>query len=113
MQIIKSVGVLSVGKVFGLLYGCLGLIFVPIFLIVGLVGSFAGPKEFPFSGVLGIVLAFSMPIFYGVMGFVTGAIGALLYNLIAGWIGGFEVQLELASVPHATTPPVAYPPTVS
>jgi hypothetical protein len=113
MQIIKSVGVLSVGKIFGLLYGCMGLIFVPIFLIVGLVGAMAGPKQFPFSGVLGIVLAFAMPIFYGVMGFVMGAVGALLYNLIAGWVGGFEVQLELAPNPQAISTPVAYPPTVS
>ena len=113
MQVIKSVGVLSVAKIFGLLYGCMGLIFVPIFLIMGLVGAMTGPKEFPLGGVLGIVLAFVMPVFYGGMGFVMGAIGALLYNLIAGWIGGFEVQLELAPTPQIVTPPVGYPPATS
>lgn len=113
MQVIKSVGVLSVAKIFGLLYGCMGLIFVPIFLLMGLAGAMAGPKEFPLGGVVGIVLAFVMPIFYGGMGFVMGAIGALLYNLIAGWIGGFEVQLELAPNPQIITAPVAYPPPTS
>ncbi len=113
MQVIKSVGVLSVAKIFGLLYGGMGLIFVPIFLIMGLVGAIAGPKEFPFSGVLGVVLAFVMPVLYGGMGFVMGALGALLYNLIAGWVGGFEVQLELAPTPQILTPANAYPPITS
>ncbi|HWH59477.1 MAG TPA: hypothetical protein VN682_17750 [Terriglobales bacterium] len=113
MQIIKSVGVLSVAKIFGLLYGCMGLIFVPIFLIMAVAGAMAGPKEFPFGGVLGVVLAFVMPIFYGGMGFVMGAVGALLYNLTAGWIGGFEVQLELAPNPQTATPAPAYPQTMS
>lgn len=113
MQVIKSVGVLSVAKIFGLLYGCMGLIFVPIFLIMALAGAMAGPKEFPLGGVLGIVLAFVVPIFYGGMGFVMGAAGALLYNLIAGWIGGFEVLLELAPSPQFATLPVSYTPTMS
>ena len=113
MQIIKSVGVLSVAKIFGILYGCMGLIFVPIFLIMGLVGAMAGPKEFPFGGVLGIVLALVMPIFYGGMGFVMGAIGALLYNLIAGWIGGFEIHLEIAPNLQISTPPISNTPSTS
>jgi len=35
-----------------------------------------------------------MPVLYGVMGFIVGAVGALIYNLIAGWIGGIELRLE-------------------
>ena len=31
---------------------------------------------------------------YGLMGVVGGAIGAALYNLVAGWVGGIEVELE-------------------
>lgn len=113
MHVIKSVGVMSVGKIFGLLYGCMGLIFVPIFLISGLVGAFAGPKEFPFGGVLAVVMAFVLPVLYGGMGFVMGALGALLYNLIASWIGGFQVQLELAPHPQTATPMATYPSTTS
>lgn len=105
MHVIKSVGVMSVGKIFGLLYGCMGLIFVPIFLIAGLVGAFAGPKNFPLGGVLAVVMAFVLPVVYGGMGFVMGAIGALFYNFVAGRVGGFEVQLELAPNPQ----PGAYP----
>jgi hypothetical protein len=44
--------------------------------------------------VIGIVLAVLMPLLYGVMGFIMGAIGALLYNLFAGLVGGFELRIE-------------------
>jgi hypothetical protein len=29
-----------------------------------------------------------------VMGFLGGVIGGAIYNLIAGWIGGIEVEVE-------------------
>jgi hypothetical protein len=35
-----------------------------------------------------------MPVVYGVIGFVFGVIGAAIYNLIASWIGGIEVEVE-------------------
>lgn len=38
-----------------------------------------------------------MPIFYGILGFIMGAIGAALYNLFAKWIGGIEVQVQSAT----------------
>jgi hypothetical protein len=94
MHIIKSVGVLSVAKMMGLIYGCLGLIAIPFFLLIGLAGSLAGKQQSPFAGMLGLVLAFLAPILYGLMGFIMGAIGAALYNLFAKWIGGIEVQVQ-------------------
>jgi hypothetical protein len=44
----------------------------------------------------GIMFGFGIfiPIIYGVMGFVFGIIMAAIYNLIAGWIGGIEVEVE-------------------
>ena len=35
-----------------------------------------------------------MPVLYAVFGLIGGAIGAALYNLVAGWVGGLEVELE-------------------
>jgi len=102
MHIVKSVGVLSVAKIMGLLYGCLGLIFVPFFLLIGLVGSLAGQDKTPFAGIVGVVLAILMPFMYGVLGFIAGAIGSLLYNLLAKLVGGFEVELEVQ--PKLTAP---------
>ena len=42
------------------------------------------------------MFAIAMPIMYGVFGVVGGAIGAALYNLVAGWVGGIEVELDEA-----------------
>jgi hypothetical protein len=35
-----------------------------------------------------------LPVIYGVMGFITGALGAAIYNLFSGMIGGVELELE-------------------
>jgi hypothetical protein len=42
-----------------------------------------------------------LPIFYGILGFVFGLIGALFYNGIARLIGGVEIELEETS--HASS----------
>ena len=111
MRILKSVGVMSVAKVMGLLYGCLGLIFTPFFLLIGLVGSFAGQSKTPFAGIFGVVFAVLMPIIYGAMGFVMGAIGGLLYNLLARWVGGIELELEARTNEPVAPYPVIPAPT--
>ena len=112
MHVVKSVGVMSVAKILGLVYGCLGLIFVPFFLIGGFAGAFASQDKpaFPFAGAIGIVLAILAPLLYGGMGFVFGAIGALIYNLIAKWVGGFELELTLQPASLAATSPLSPPP---
>ena len=94
MRIVKSVGVLSAAKILGMLYGCIGLIFVPFALIIALAGSVAGGQNGLFAGISGVVLAIFLPLLYGAFGFVGGLIAALLYNLVARWVGGVEVELE-------------------
>lgn len=98
MHIIKSVGVLSVAKIMGMIYGCMGLIFAPMFLLIGLMGSALGQRNSPLAGIFGVGFgvgfAVLMPVFYGALGFIAGLIGALLYNLFARWVGGFELELE-------------------
>jgi hypothetical protein len=43
---------------------------------------------------MGIGFAVFAPILYAAMGFLTGVIGAFVYNLVAGWVGGIEVEVE-------------------
>ncbi|MEO7931696.1 MAG: hypothetical protein ABIT76_00910 [Chthoniobacterales bacterium] len=91
---------MQLGKMLGALYGAMGLIFVPIFGVIALAGAFI-PKQpnMPatpgamFAG-LGVGLMIFMPVFYGLMGFIVGLIGATIYNLFAKWIGGIEVEVE-------------------
>jgi len=104
---------MSAAKIMGLAYGCMGLIFAPFFLVLAFVGSFAGQKEVPFAGVAGVVLALVMPFGYGIMGFVTGAIGGALYNLLAKWVGGFELEMEIRPSGFVASYPLVPPPTPS
>ena len=87
MVIIKKFGVLSVAKIYALLCGVMGLI-VGIFSTI--LGTALG-EDLAIFGAAGIII---FPIIYGVLGFVAGAVGAWLYNLIAGWVGGVEVKLK-------------------
>jgi hypothetical protein len=111
MHIVKSVGVMSLAKIMALVQGCLGLLFAPLFLLIAVAGSLAGQHRTPFAGVLGIVLAVLTPVFYGLTGFVTGAMGGLLYNLFARLVGGFELELELQpqtlTAPYPIIPPTS------
>jgi hypothetical protein len=74
-------------KFLGVLYLLFGLIFVPFFLLIGMFSPDA-------TAGFGMIFAVAMPVMYGVMGVVGGAVGAVLYNLVAGWVGGIEVELE-------------------
>jgi hypothetical protein len=94
MHTIKSVGVLSVAKIFGAIYGVMGLIFLPFFLLMSaLIPNRNGQN--PFGMIGGLVFGLFAPIFYAVMGFVMGAISAFLYNLLAKWVGGVQVQVQI------------------
>ena len=110
-NVVKSVGVLSIAKIMGLIYACLGLIFAPFFLLIGLIGATLGQEKNPFAGIAGIVMAIMMPLFYGVLGFIAGAIGGLLYNLFAKLVGGVTLELEIEPsalvAPYPLVPPVA------
>jgi len=93
---LKSVGVLSVAKVSGIFYGAMGLLFVPIFLLISMIGAIAGKQtgQSTLPMAFGIGFALVMPILYAGFGFLFGALGAFIYNLVAGWIGGFEMELQ-------------------
>ena len=87
MAQIKRFSIGQSAKFMGVLYLLFGLIFVPFFLLMGMFG----PDGF---GGFGTMFAIGMPVMYACMGVVGGAIGAALYNLVAGWVGGIEVEIE-------------------
>ena len=49
-----------------------------------------GGKQFQIIGIIYLV----MPIIMGIIGFIFFAIFAGLYNLLAKWLGGFEVEVK-------------------
>jgi len=83
---IKRLSPLQAGKMFAAFYALVCAIAVPIVLIVVLVGhaGFEPPT----------IMVVVLPLLYIVGGFVVGLIGSFIYNLVAGWIGGIEVDYE-------------------
>jgi len=114
---IRRFGVFSVAKIYGLLMLIFGLIIGVIyglfFIIFGAAMSAfalgndggAGAAGGISSVVIGIMFMIGMPLFYGVLGFVMGAIGALIYNGVAGIIGGVKFELEGVQEEYGAPPP--------
>ena len=76
-MVLKKVGVLSAGKILGILYALLGLLIGAVVSLVSMVGaaigSASGESSEAFLGVLfGIAAVVLMPLLYGGMGFVGG-----------------------------------------
>lgn len=77
------------------------LIFLPIALIAGAAGREAtGSLGIGAVGAVGVVI-FGLvgAVVYAVIGWVMTAIGCVVYNLVAGMVGGIEVQLEGVTPP--------------
>jgi hypothetical protein len=88
---IKRIAPLQLGKILALCYGALGLLFCPIFLVTAPLASNLPSTQRVGIMAFGTGFALMMPVMYAVMGFI---LGALIYNVIAGWIGGIEVEVE-------------------
>ncbi|MDH3628421.1 MAG: hypothetical protein OES25_12325 [Acidobacteriota bacterium] len=97
-MVLKSLGVLSCAKITGALYAVLGLIGGAFFALFSLLGAGVAASQSDggaFIGMLfGVGAIIFLPLFYGVMGFVMGALTAFVYNIVAGFAGGVEMELE-------------------
>ena len=98
MHRIRSLGVLSTAKMMGAIYAVVGLILMPFFLIAGMLTSMAGGHDNPFGAIGALAFGVMAPIFYGAIGFISGAIMAFLYNVMAKWLGGIEIELHGSSM---------------
>ncbi len=94
MYSLRSVDVMSCGKMMGVIYGCLGLIFLPFLLLGGLGSLLIGKSSGAISGIAMLCMAIFLPVVYGVMGFLMGAFTAWVYNLVAARIGGIRLELR-------------------
>ena len=95
-MVIKHLGAVSVAKIVGTLYVVLGLLFGGIFSLAALVGAFAfsQPDTPWFFKFMGVGAVFVFPIFYGCIGFFASLIAAWLYNILAGVVGGIEIEIQ-------------------
>jgi hypothetical protein len=94
MMTITRVGPLSCAKVAGLLYVIVGLVAGAFISLAAMAGGLASNDEVgsTFGALFGVGAIILIPIFYGCLGFVMTLIGAALFNLAAGMVGGIEVD---------------------
>jgi hypothetical protein len=96
-MIIRKVGVWSVSRMYGTLSAVMGLIFGACVALFSLVGAgLSSHDEVPaLVGMLfGVGAVIFLPIFYGVLGVIVGALGAALYNVFAAVVGGVEIDVQ-------------------
>ena len=91
---LKKVSVFQTAKVAAVLYGLLGLVFAPIFLLIGMFAPGASDEAGLLGLGAGVAGAVLVPVMYAVFGFIGTAIACVLYNIIAGFTGGIEFELE-------------------
>ena len=95
MTVLKRISPASAFKVGLIAYGIVGLvlgIFCSLIAVAGV--TFAPHARMPFlMGRVGVLAVIVCPIIYGIIGGIGGVIGAAIYNLAAGWVGGLEVDI--------------------
>jgi hypothetical protein len=99
-MVITKVGVMSLGKLMGIMYAAIGLLFGGIYALVAVVGGGAmlamGGNEGAMGGGMmmgmGVAAVIVLPVIYGVLGFIGGLVTALFFNIAAKYAGGLEVE---------------------
>jgi len=95
MKEVKSVDILSVGKIYGLFGVIIGFV---IGLIVTAIASLL-PAGTSITGLstmfvgVGIFSIIISPIIYGLISFLVGCICAAIYNFLAERFGGIKIEL--------------------
>jgi len=97
-QQLRSVGPASCAKIFAVMYGLFGILMGAFFSLIFMFGALAGPNFAPERrGVVGLILGAGsivfFPILYAVIGAIGGLIGSALYNVVAKYVGGIEIEL--------------------
>lgn len=88
---ITHISVHQTALMVAVLYGLMGLLFVPIFWAMAALN--------PTEAIPGVVTLL-FPVLYAVFGYIFSAVGFIIYNLVAGWIGGVEFTLTPVGGPE-------------
>jgi hypothetical protein len=83
---ISRIAPIQLGKVAAIFYGLFSILFVAIMAVASMFG--------PSQGRMPFWLLIALPVIYIILGFIFMAVGALIYNLVARWVGGIEFTTE-------------------
>jgi len=105
-SVAKIQGLLAfvIGILIGVVYGLFFMIFGAAFSTLAARGGDSQAMGGAGAIVIGIIIMIAVPIFYGIIGFIGGMIGALVYNAAAGIVGGIRFELD-SSGPAYVPPP--------
>lgn len=93
MQEIKKVGILSVAKIEAALGAVMGFIVGLFMVLIGTTIMTFTELPGAYGILFGAAALIILPIIYAGIGFIGGLIAAFFYNVIAGAIGGIEMEL--------------------
>lgn len=93
MVVVKEIDPAEFGKTLLIVHGTMGLVFGFFTTLASFMGV-SMPKRFGiFSLIFGRQAVLSLPLFYGVSGYLIGLIAASLYNYMIGSKKGFRVEV--------------------
>lgn len=96
-MIVTRIGAWSMGRIYGAISAAFGLLIGLVFAAVSIAGSsLRATDDIPagFGALFGIGAVVLMPVCYGLLGLLAGALTAALYNLFAGMVGGVELEMK-------------------
>jgi hypothetical protein len=106
MYTIRRFSVVKTATVVAVMYIVIVAIFVIPFGILAV--AFGGRDTGASAGLGFLVFGLIAAVVYGVIGWIFTAIACAIYNLVAGWVGGIEVQVDASAPPP---PPQLWAPT--
>lgn len=122
---IRRFGIVQTATTVAVLYMvAIAILIVPLAFLVTVLRSAIPPGDGSAFDVTGIIVfALIAIVGYGIATWVITAISCVVYNLVAGWVGGIHVQIEpvapppsapsfgsTATLPPTTTPTAPPPP---
>ena len=112
---IRRFGIVRTATTVAALYAVIALVFVILFGLIALAGVAVVPDSSRTAigaGIAGVLIfAVIVVLFYAVIGWIFTAIACALYNFVAGFAGGIEIQVESTTpgAPGGGYPAYGYP----
>ena len=91
MAKLTKIGVLSLAKIYAVMFGLAGLV-LGVFSAVASLLLGAAAQSLGAGANLGLIAVIVMPLIYALIGLILGALTALLFNVAAKRMGGLEVD---------------------
>ncbi len=94
MTILKRISPSSAFRVGFICYAFLGLVLGAFCTLIAFGAVPFGHHAMFLGRFVGMFAIIVCPIVYGLFGGVTALIGAAIYNVASGWVGGLEVEIS-------------------